>query len=681
MKKAVPALLLFIFFFSLFFCVSTVIAQDEEETPEELFFTIMHTNDEHSALLPRPYVDYHPDRPDNTVGGFARISSVASQIRNAKSTLGEETVMISAGDYIGGAPYCWLIPGGESPELSVMRAIGYDVITVGNHEFDYGSEKLAYYYRRAGYPETNREMAIVSSNLEIPIEHPLAGVGIKDAHILELNNGLRLGFFGLLGDTASELAALRHPVEIIDPVNAAKRSIEKLQEMGADVFIGVTHAGLYEDERIAKAVPEIDIIVSGHCHTPLYKPMFAEDTILVQAGVRLNYLGVLELAYNTDDGSIRIRNEDNEMPFLIPINDSIEEDPVIAEIIEGYTQQLNSLISYLTYGSVNSIEDYILHSDFNLKAGPPKKESVFGNFLTDAMRLMVEEKTGEKVDFAIQANGVIRGDVNHGTRSYSMNKINFYDFVTTIGLGAGDTGNPGYPLTSFYLTGNEIYRVIELTSLLSQVYGDTFFLQISGGRYTYDPRRPVFFKIPFTNIPIPTFRAVSEVEIFNGSGLQSDKDEQFELIPRNDDSLYHVVCDSYVLSFIPIIRETVPFYTVTPKDIDGNEIKPEKAVIKIHGEELSFWQAAVEYALAQEPGADNIAVVPDYYKETGDRINETKLFPFILWVLITIIGAIAAFFILRIIFRLIMKLVGKIKEKRAARKEAKLAAKQQLAQK
>ncbi len=680
MKKIIPIIYLLLFF-SLLTAGTNIVNSQETDQSEELFFTIMHTNDEHSALLPRPYVDYHPDRPDTTVGGFARISTVAGQIRNAKSTIGEETIMISAGDYIGGAPYCWLIPGGESPELSVMRAIGYDILTIGNHEFDYGSEILAQYYRRAGYPATNRTMALLSSNLDIPIEHPLAGVGSKNVHILELNNGLRLGFFGLLGDAASGLAAKKYPIEIINTVKAARESVEKLQEMEADVIIAVTHSGLYEDRRLAKKVPEIDIIVAGHCHTPLYKPMFVDDTILVQSGVRLSYLGVLELAYNTNDGALRIRNEDNEIPFLIPIDDSIEEDPVVARIIDDYTKKLNNLVRRLTNNMVRNIDDFILYSEFELEAGPPLKESIFGNFLTDGMRLMVEEITGEKVDFAIQANGVIRQSVYPGTMKDSLNKINFYDFVSTIGLGAGKTGSPGYPLTSFYLTGNEIYRVLELTSILSRVYGDTFFLQLSGGRYTYDPSRAVLFKIPFTKIPIPSFRAVSKVEIYNGTGLQTTEDGKYETIARNDDSLYHVVCDSYVLAFIPIVKDMVPFYSVVPKDIDGNELKPEKAVIKINGEELSFWQAAVGYALAQEPGPDKIPVLPDYYKNTGDRITETKLFPVILWVLIGIAGAIVAFFVLRIIFRLIKKLTGKIKEKRIARKEAKMAAKQQLAQK
>lgn len=609
---------------------------------EELYFTILHTNDEHSALLPSPVVDYSPEEEDPTVGGFARVSRLVNDIRSAKEAEGEPVVLASGADYVGGSPYCWLIPAGEAPELSVMQQVGYDVITVGNHEFDYGSDILAQFYRAGGYPEANNTTALVSSNLDIPEDHPLADVGILDTHLLRLDNGLKLGFFGLMGSEASQLAAKMDPVGLIDPVDAAASAVQTLKEQDADVIIAVTHAGIEEDREVAAAVSDIDVIVGGHCHTPLYDPVPEGDTVIVQAGVRLQYLGFLELAYNPADGSVRVRNTDNDEPFLIPVDDTIDKDPDISDLIDNYTNELNSLVYQLTAGKISSVTDIIAYSDFTLEAGPSLKESVFGNFLTDAMRLVVEERTGEEVDIAIQANGVIRDDVIPGRMPYSLNKISFYDLVTTIGLGTGPDGTGGYPMTSIYLTGNEVYRVLELATLLTDMFGDTFFLQISGLRYSYDRDRSALFQIPFTDLPLPTFRAITDVDIFTGSGLQGDNEEDYKSIPRNDDTLYHMVTDYYVLSFLPLIEEELPFYTVVPKDSEGNEIALEDAIIHAAGEEIKFWEVVVDYALSQSPGEDGIPRVPDYYANTGNRVQEVETMSLLVWPALVLIVIVAA---------------------------------------
>lgn len=601
------------------------------EDDAERYFTILHTNDEHSMLTPFPLVDYHPGEKDPTLGGFARISRLVKDIRADKSGSGEPVVLVSAGDILGGAPYFWLISDGEAPEISIMQQIGYDVITIGNHEFDYGPEMLAQYLRTAGYPSANTDTALVSSNLVIPASHPLADCGILETHIHVLDNGLRLGFFGLLGNNAARLAAKKEPIEVSDTVTAAAAAVNSLREMDADVIIGVTHAGLMEDRIIAAVVPGIDIMVTGHCHTVLDVPERVGNSILVQSGGNLHYLGVLELAYNTATGKLRIRNEDSGRPFLVPINDSVNKDPVVAATIAEYTHKLNLLTSRLTHGAVTDVRNQVLHTDFVLKAGPPLQESALGNFVADAMRLTVEEKTGEKVDIAIQANGVIRSDVRPGAMPYSLNQVSFYDLATAVGLGRGYDENPGFPLASIYLTGNEIHRMFELALLLTEVYGDIFFLQISGARLAYDPARPVLFRIPFTVIPVPSFSAVLEVERFTGSGIQTKSDDHYTPIPRGDDTLYHVVCDYYILSFFPRVAQLLPFYRVIPKDRHGNAVNIRDAVIKHEGAELKFWQAVVTYALSQAAGEDGTPRAPEYYARPGTRIVQKRAYPLILW--------------------------------------------------
>jgi 5'-nucleotidase / UDP-sugar diphosphatase len=606
------------------------LAASPSDAPDSaLYFTLLHTNDEHSALLPTPWVEYHPEQADPTKGGFARLSRLVGDIREAKRATGEPVVLVSAGDMLGGSPYYWLIPEGEAPELTIMKQIGYDAITIGNHEFDSGPEMLAHYFRTAGYPETNATTALLSSNLVIPEGHPLADCGIMDTHVVVLDNGLRLGFFGLLGTGAAHLATKKTPIEISDPAAAAAAAVQALRAQEVDIVIGLTHAGLEEDSAIAGAVPGIDIMVTGHCHTTLTMPLQVGNTFLVQTGSNLRNLGMLELAYQPATGTLRLRNEENDRPFLLPIDDSIEKDSHVARMIEGYTEQLNRLIDRLTGGIVKSIGDTILHSEYVLSAVPPLQESILGNFVTDAMRLVVEEKTGEKVDIAIQGNGLLRGNVVPGQSPHAKNKINFYDLLSTIGLGNGFDGNPGYPLASIYLSSSEIYRVLEYSTLLSQMYGNIFFLQLSGARYSFDPARAIYFKIPFTNLPLPSFGAVLEVELFTGSGPQELSPDAFRPLSRGDDTLYHVVFDYYGLSFFPQVAEVLPFRPVVPKDRHGKEIPIREAILQMGDQELKFWQAVVEYALAQAPDEAGIARAPAYYASPGSRIIQKETYPLV----------------------------------------------------
>lgn len=127
----------------------------------------------HSSLIPHsPAVDFHPEEDDLTVGGFARLAHLVGQLRAKKEAAGEPVVLLGAADYLGGSPYAWLALAGQAPELALMQQIGYDVITIGNHEFDYGPEVLAGYLEAAGYPQATAITAIVASNIGPPANHP-----------------------------------------------------------------------------------------------------------------------------------------------------------------------------------------------------------------------------------------------------------------------------------------------------------------------------------------------------------------------------------------------------------------------------------------------------------------------------------------------------------------------------
>ena len=287
---------------------------------EELHFCILHTNDMHSELIPHsPAVDYRPGEENDAVGGFARLATAVDEIRTSKMNEGEPVLLFDDGDFLGGGPFAWLALNGSAPELSIMLEMGYDAVTIGNHDYDYGPDVLAQYLLRAGYPEAHEKAVMLASNTEAPSDHPLAAQGLyKKTAIFELGNGLKVGVFGLIGKDAVIATADTGDVEFSDQHETAHQMVDTLQEQGVDVIVALSHSGVQEDRELAREVPGIDIIIGGHSHTALFEPILEGDTIIVQAGCFGEYLGQLELAYNSNTGELRVRNQENGRPFLIP---------------------------------------------------------------------------------------------------------------------------------------------------------------------------------------------------------------------------------------------------------------------------------------------------------------------------------------------------------------------------
>ncbi|SHK12572.1 UDP-sugar diphosphatase [Anaerobranca californiensis DSM 14826] len=633
------------------FTITFIPSQNLYAQNTELYFTILHTNDEHSALIPSPLVDYHPHLDNPSLGGFARLASAVKSIREEKAKTKEPVLLVSAGDYIGGSPYSWLILDNKAPEISLMIELGYDVITIGNHEYDYGPDILAQYFKLAGYPESQNSTAIVATNTLPPSGHPLNDIGIKDVHIKTLENGLKVGFFGLMGVEADEVAPLAKPVEFTDQIEAAKKAVEKLKGAGVDVIIAVNHTGVEEDKFLATQVDGIDIIITGHCHTPLYQPVKVNNTLIFSTGAYLNYLGKVEVAYNTQRGEVRLRNSS-----LIPLNHQIGEDPYILSKVAEYTAYLNSYISNLTEQRFTDIAEVVVYSDFPLNNKPELRESPFGNFITDAMRIISSEVTGERVDFAFQANGVIRGALVPGSMPYSKGQITFYDLATLVGLGSGLDGEAGYPIVSVYLTGEEVRRVLEVGALLQQLMGDIYFLQMSGLRMVYNPKRSVIATIPFINLPIPSTRAVLSAEKYIGEGVQNNKDDSY-FVPLNkgDERLYHVVTDYYIAQFLPLAGKMLPSLEIILKDKNGNPVEVDDTIIYRNGKELKVWEAVVEYAKNQPKDSQGNPRIPEYYNTTEpQRLIVKWTIPLILWPILFI----------AIMIGIIITLVKKIKARR-----------------
>lgn len=613
--------------FGLFFCLQSGVAQDLIPiTTDELRFTLLHTNDEHAALIPKPQSDYGLDGAQ-TVGGIARVATLVNQIREQKSAENEPVLLVSGGDFISGSPFSWLILRNYSPELNMMIEAGYDVITLGNHEFDYGPDVLAQYLERVGYPEMALQVPIVATNMQIPDGHPLEKMGIESTHLKRLPNGLVVGFFGMMGIHAANVAPMAAPVTFTDRVQAASMAVNQLRDNGADVVIMLSHSGEGEESAIAAAVSGIDVIVGGHTHSVLRKPLVVNNTLILQTGTEFQYMGMLEFSFDPATKKLTMLNmpgEGSDETYLLPIEESIQEDPRVKVLVDEYAARLSELVSEMTNGEVNSYNQIIGKSDVVIPRSPELSETPLGNFVADAMLQAAEKATGRRVDFVFQASGVIRGDLVPSLHPDGKGNLSFYDVVSLVGLGSGPDGLPGYPMVSVYFTGTEIRRVLEITVLLSQLMGDTYFLQNSRLMVDYDPNRTIYFTIPFTNTPLPTGKSVLNAKMYTGNGRQTSDPADYVSLSMNDTTLYHVVSDFYNASFLPMVGEVLPGFKLVMKDENGNPVELKDRIIYDNAQEAKVWEAVVRYLMEQPVDSSGVPVIDISYGQTEGRWNRVE---------------------------------------------------------
>ena len=216
---------------------------------------ILHTNDTHSRLDPFPA----DDGPFAGLGGAARRATLIRRIRAAN----EHVLLVDSGDIFQGTPYFNFF-GGEA-EFRVMTAMGYDVATLGNHDFDNGVDGLARMLPEAGFE-------FVSANYDV-------SASALDGHVQPWTvrefGGVRVGIFGLgIAFERLVLASLHEGVRHIDPVQAARRACRALRAEGCALIVCLSHLGYrYRSEErpsdliLARDVPEIDLILGGHTHT------------------------------------------------------------------------------------------------------------------------------------------------------------------------------------------------------------------------------------------------------------------------------------------------------------------------------------------------------------------------------------------------------------------------------
>lgn len=576
----------------------------------------------HSHLLGLPSnLEYSPLKTgdDATVGGWARIASVI-QTEKAKRT--NPSLVLDAGDFLMGS-FFHMIAREEAVELRLMKEMGYDVITLGNHEFDLMPKGLARIIasarQKGGLPEIVFSSAIFHP--ENPEDDSLEEIfkkgWVKPYAVKEIQ-GIRVGFFGIMGKDAAEVSPFARPVKFRNPIDTAREMLKILKEKEqVDLVICLSHSGLREkksrseDEQLAKEVPGIDVIVSGHTHTKLVRPLMVKDTVIVQAYAHGRNVGVLDLAY--ENGKATLKEY-----VLIDIDDRIPGDEKIQKKIESYISLIDQTILKDFQLSFYKV---VAKTGFDLKLLP--EESNLGNLIADSIRWAINRTDYDrndpatKVVVAIESNGAIRDDLLKG----KTGDIAVCDLfrVVSLGFSRGDE-SMGYPVVACYLYGHEIKKALEVVTSIYPQKGNKFFLQVSGVKFKYNPNRMIFDRV--TDIALG-----SEEEGY----VPLDYSESNKTLYRVATNLYNAAFLNFVgrftygiLNIVPKDRKGHPMVSEKPKGNPFDLLLPlrvdtdkEKAGIQ----ELKQWVVLMDYVRSfPDKDGDGIPDIPDKYRGKLGRI-------------------------------------------------------------
>lgn len=611
---------------------------------------VIFTHDTHSHLNSFTTI---VDGEKSEVGGFARIKTVIDE----KKADNPNTLVLDGGDFSMGT-LVQTVYESEAAEIRMLGEIGCDVTTLGNHEFDYRSKGLANMLESAAASgDKLSELVLCNVDWDAMEEKGLSDgqkliaegfedYGIKD-YVMLKKGDVNIAVIGVFGTDALACAPT---CELLfqDPVEAVKETVKEIQaKEKADMIVCVSHSGTWEDEDksedeiLAKSVPELDLIVSGHTHTDLDEPIVHGDTYIVSTGEYAKKIGSMSMEQK-GDGRWEMKEYE-----LIPITTSIPADEATQTKVDGFMEAVDSeYLSQFGYTQKQVLARNTIEFSSLYDLEYEHTEHNLGNIMSDAYRYAVtnaEDYDGKPVDVAVVPSGTIRD-------TYAVGDITVESVFNSFSLGIGADGVPGYPLISVYLTGEELKTAAEIDASVSD-FMTTARLYMSGLNFNFNPNRMILNKV-------------------TDSYLVDMDGNKIEL---EDDKLYRVVADLYSGQMLSAVTDASHgILSIVPKYEDGTPIEDfEDVIITENGKELKAWEAIAGYMESfEDSDGDGIADVPEEYrkpqgrkvvedsKDIGDLVKNPNKYTAI------IIGAVVAVIVVIVlIILLIRKLVKRKKEK------------------
>ncbi len=413
--------------------------------------TILHTNDFHARFEPISKYDSGCSGEDNDTGkcfgGSARLMSaiVAARARSSNS------LMVDGGDQFQGTLFYTYYKGKLAAEM--MNKMGYDAMTVGNHDFDDGPEVLRGIMDALNF--TNR-----MSNADVSREPLLAGV-LKKSTVIE-KNGEKIGLIGLTPQDTDELASPGKNVMFTDPIGAVQHEVDILTAAGVNKIIVLSHSGFVVDKRVAEGTTGVDVIVGGHSNTFLSNtseqaegpyPTMVGDTAIVSAYAYGKYLGELNVTFDDAGKIITAVGE----PLVM--DGSVAEDAGVKARIAEAAKPLDEVRNKIVAQSAALID-----GDKNVCR---VQECSMGNLVADAM---LERVKSQGISVSIANSGGLRTSID-------MGPVTMGEVLTVLPF--------QNTLSTFHVTGETIVAALENgVSQVEEVKGR--FPQVAGLKFIWD---------------------------------------------------------------------------------------------------------------------------------------------------------------------------------------------------
>ena len=568
---------------------------------------ILFTHDTHSHLDPFTSL---VDGQETETGGFARTNTLIKEQR-AKNP---DTLVIDGGDFSMGTLIQTVFES-QAAELRLLGYIGCDVTTFGNHEYDFRSKGLANMLTSAtgsGDPLP----ALVVCNVDWDameaagltegqqrLKDAFACAGVRDYTMVQKGD-VQIAVVGVFGKDALACAPTCE-LKFKDPIEAVKATVARIKATeDVDMLVCVSHSGTWEDpkksedELLAKAVPELDLILSGHTHTEIRQPICHGSTHVVSCGEYGRNLGSISLRQKAD-GRWELADY-----ALLPITADVPADAVTQQRIDRFMDTVDT--DYLA--QFGYTKDQVLAENdvvFSLlkDLGDVHTEHNLGDILSDAYIYAVknaDDYDGQPVDVAVVPSGTVRD-------TYTRGDITVEQVFNSFSLGIGADGVPGYPLISVWLTGKELKTAAEIDASVSDLM-TTARLYSSGLNFAYNPHRLLLNKV---------------------TDVYLEQDGQ--RVELEDDKLYRVIADLYSGQMLSAVTKmSYGILSIVPKYPDGTPIEDfEDVIITENGRELKAWDAIARYmASFEDTDGNGVPNVPEYYRTLHDRkVVETSRSP------------------------------------------------------
>jgi len=633
MKRTLMKLfsLAFALLFIITLCTGTISADDSADV------TVLFTHDLHSHLL--------PSRSDDggEYGGYARLMYVI----NEQKTKYPDAILVDGGDFSMGSLFQTAYAT-SAIELRMMGAMGYDATTFGNHEYDYLPKGLASMLNAAA--DCGEALPFIVESNYLPYEKGEDGYnadiiaayenyGVKNYIFIE-RGGVIFALFGIFGYDADDCAP-NSGMKFLEPIATAQATVnaakaESLEKYGKEpVVVCLSHSGTSggegEDYELAKNTTGIDLIISGHTHSTLKNAIEVNGTYIVSAGDYGKYLGVTNFN-RSDNGSLKLENYE-----LIPIDENTPEDKDISALVEDFKADVKK--DYLSKYGV-SFDEVLVKNDIKFETVKQIKatqhESPVCNIFADAYKWAIENATGDTVDVALTAAGVVRESLPTGDITTS-------DVFNAASLGVGTEGE----LIAVYVTGKDLKNALEVDASVQPLMSAAQ-LYFSGIEYSYNTNRMIFNKVDYARL--------------------RRNDGSLEAI--DNDKLYCIVTGMYAGQMLGSVEETsMGLIAITPRDKDGNPLAAEELVNHVvrdkDGNPVKEWYAIASYLKAMGGEMDAKYAETDGRKVVYSSLNPVKLlrnanvFTYVVLALIVIIVAL--------IVLVTVKVVKKAKRKRASK--------------